>query len=49
MYQAPEVEYLQAAVDAVKRGLVPQKEKEPDTEDTQEEYENEDERPGYPR
>jgi hypothetical protein len=32
VYQAPEVEHLQRAVDAVKRALLPEKEKEPDNE-----------------
>jgi hypothetical protein len=33
VYQAPEVEHLQRAVDAVKRGLLPEKQTEPIPED----------------
>jgi len=32
MYQAPEVEHLQRAVDAVKRQILPRKKTEPDTQ-----------------
>jgi hypothetical protein len=38
MYQAPEVEHLQRAVDAVKRQILPKKRNEPEPESDSDEH-----------